>query len=73
MYIERMAELSTMIVNLRKAAEELERTWCIHADGCEHIMAGTTAELDRGCTHSDSKGIPSRNPACKYDQCPLLE
>ncbi len=74
MDVKRIGELSTMITNLKKAAEELTEIWYIHAEGCTHIEIGDDDDLDAydyGCTHSDSKGIPSCNSACTYANCPL--
>ena len=71
MDIKRMDELSVMITNLKKAAEELMGTWRTHADGCEHVeLSDDLDEFERGCTHSDP-GCASAY-ACTHDNCPLL-
>ncbi len=70
MDIKRMSELSVIITNLKKAAEEIIEIWYIHSDGCKYAVSSDDSnELDRGCIHSD----PNCDPVCMYNNCPLLK
>lgn len=71
--VERIRELSIMIINLKKAADELVETWLNHADGCKYVVQGDddVDVYEMGCAHADPRFEPTH--ACMYDNCPLLK